>query len=407
MQTRDLTLGWRHPTRQENAMPEQQNSDARRRRRRGRGRPPGQPGSQHSSSSSSNPQQDKPQGFVNRFLSIVSFGLLGKAKPAPRRAPAPPVRFEGMTPKENRRDRGDRPERSEKTDRGDRGDRPQREARPPREPRPLQPPGEVTTERLYVGNLSYDATESDLFDLFNGVGKVTNAEVVVNSRTQRSKGFAFITMVGVEEAKRAVNELHGKEFMGRQLQISGAKPPQHDREQRVGDESVVISKTPDGWSIGRFFSFGQWPRINELCLPMKFSVALILAVMLSSCREAPSPGPSGPPAIILPAHYAWLSPDEAERLIQTSPDLGVLDVRDYEERADGRGWITGSIQIAWFTQQPKFAELDKEKPWLIYCEIGGRSELSAGMMADLGFKKVYLLRGGFVQWTTAGKAVAH
>jgi RNA recognition motif-containing protein len=89
----------------------------------------------------------------------------------------------------------------------------------------MPPAGEVTTDRLYVGNLSYDATESDLFELFNGVGKVRNAEVVVNSRTQRSKGFAFITMADVEEAKRAVAELHGKEFMGRPLQLSGAKPP--------------------------------------------------------------------------------------------------------------------------------------------------------------------------------------
>ncbi|MCA1964889.1 MAG: RNA-binding protein, partial [Prosthecobacter sp.] len=58
----------------------------------------------------------------------------------------------------------------------------------------------------------------------NGVGSVRNAEVVVNSRTQRSKGFAFVTMATVEEARRAVAELHGKEFMGRPLQLSGAKP---------------------------------------------------------------------------------------------------------------------------------------------------------------------------------------
>ena len=81
-----------------------------------------------------------------------------------------------------------------------------------------------TTERLYVGNLSYDATESDLFELFNGVGAVKNAEVVVNSRTQRSKGFAFVTMGTVEEARRAVQELSSKDFMGRPLQLSGAKP---------------------------------------------------------------------------------------------------------------------------------------------------------------------------------------
>lgn len=87
----------------------------------------------------------------------------------------------------------------------------------------------MTTERLYVGNLSYDASEGDLFELFNGVGKVQNAEVVVNNRTQRSKGFAFVTMATTDEAKRAVAELNGKDFMGRALQISGAKPVSPDR----------------------------------------------------------------------------------------------------------------------------------------------------------------------------------
>jgi RNA recognition motif. (a.k.a. RRM, RBD, or RNP domain) len=102
--------------------------------------------------------------------------------------------------------------------------RPQREPRVRREAPPAVNPADITTERLYVGNLSYDATESDLFELFNGVGAVKNAEVVVNSRTQRSKGFAFVTMGSVEEARRAVQELSSKDFMGRPLQLSGAKP---------------------------------------------------------------------------------------------------------------------------------------------------------------------------------------
>ncbi len=103
------------------------------------------------------------------------------------------------------------------------------DARTPREPKPRREhtapnPADVTTDRLYVGNLSYDAAESDLMELFNGVGTVRNAEVVVNSRTQRSKGFAFVTMGSLEEARRAVVELSNKDFMGRPLQLSGAKP---------------------------------------------------------------------------------------------------------------------------------------------------------------------------------------
>lgn len=88
---------------------------------------------------------------------------------------------------------------------------------------------EVTTPRLYVGNLSFDATESDLSELFNGVGQVVTVEVVSHKQTQRSKGFAFVQMQSVDEAKRAVTELHDKEFMGRKLVVSGAKnSDQHD-----------------------------------------------------------------------------------------------------------------------------------------------------------------------------------
>ena len=88
---------------------------------------------------------------------------------------------------------------------------------------------EVTSPRLYVGNLSFDATESDLFELFNGVGQVQNAEVVTYKHNERSKGFAFVQMQSVEEAKRAVAELHDKEFLGRKLVVSGAKSDSHSR----------------------------------------------------------------------------------------------------------------------------------------------------------------------------------
>lgn len=102
-----------------------------------------------------------------------------------------------------------------------------REQREPRAPREQRKPEaiEVTSEKLYIGNLSFDASESDLFDLFNGVGQVQNAEIVTHKETEKSKGFGFVTMTTVDEAKRAVTELHDKEFMGRKLVVSGAKTP--------------------------------------------------------------------------------------------------------------------------------------------------------------------------------------
>ena len=94
-----------------------------------------------------------------------------------------------------------------------------RPSKPSRKPELL----EVTSPKIYVGNLSFDATESDLVELFAGVGQVQNSEVVSHRETQKSKGFAFVTMSTLDEAKRAVVELHDKEFMGRRLVVSGAK----------------------------------------------------------------------------------------------------------------------------------------------------------------------------------------
>jgi RNA recognition motif-containing protein len=103
------------------------------------------------------------------------------------------------------------------------GSEPQQAPRISRKPEAV----EVTTPRLYVGNLSFDASESDLFELFKGVGAVQNAEVVTYRHNQRSKGFAFVQMNTVDEAKRAVEELHDKEFLGRKLVVSGAKSSEH------------------------------------------------------------------------------------------------------------------------------------------------------------------------------------
>ena len=93
----------------------------------------------------------------------------------------------------------------------------------PRQERPKPEAIEVTSPKLYVGNLSYDASESDLFDLFKGVGQVQNAEVVTHRGSYKSKGFGFVTMLTVDEARRAVEKLHDQPFMGRKLVVNGSK----------------------------------------------------------------------------------------------------------------------------------------------------------------------------------------
>lgn len=136
----------------------------------------------------------------------------------------------------------ERPARSERTERERRprssengsSERAPRERSRTERPTGMRTPEvvEVTSARLYVGNLSFDAAESDLFELFNGVGSVQNVEIVVNRHTMRSKGFAFIQMQSIDEAKRAVAELHDKEFMGRKLVVSGAKAVEERRSER-------------------------------------------------------------------------------------------------------------------------------------------------------------------------------
>jgi RNA recognition motif-containing protein len=113
-----------------------------------------------------------------------------------------------------------------------RAERTERAERPPREPREDRPdravhsepiPQEIVSPKLYVGNLAYEAAESDLFDLFSKVGAVKNVEVAMDRRSGRSKGFGFVEMEALETAKAAAEALNRTDFMGRQIVVSGAK----------------------------------------------------------------------------------------------------------------------------------------------------------------------------------------
>jgi hypothetical protein len=84
-------------------------------------------------------------------------------------------------------------------------------------------PTVVETPRLYVGNLSYDATEYDLEELFKGIGSVRSVELVYNRHTHKSKGYGFVSMANVDEAMRAVEVLHDQPFMGRKMIVNGAR----------------------------------------------------------------------------------------------------------------------------------------------------------------------------------------
>ena len=83
--------------------------------------------------------------------------------------------------------------------------------------------------RLYVGNLSYDVSSSDLEKLLSEHGTVESAEVISDRMTGQSKGFGFVEMASDDEAQAAITALNGQDHGGRALTVNEAKP----REQRA------------------------------------------------------------------------------------------------------------------------------------------------------------------------------
>jgi RNA recognition motif-containing protein len=78
--------------------------------------------------------------------------------------------------------------------------------------------------RLYVGNLPFSATEQDLQDLFAAAGPVESVSVVRDMATGRARGFAFVEMANEEAARKAIADLHDKDFGGRNLTVNEARP---------------------------------------------------------------------------------------------------------------------------------------------------------------------------------------
>ena len=85
-------------------------------------------------------------------------------------------------------------------------------------------------KKLYIGNLSYDVSSSDLEALLSPHGTVQSAEVIMDRSTGRSKGFGFVEMNSDAEAQAAIAAMDGQEQGGRALKVNEAKP----REPRSG-----------------------------------------------------------------------------------------------------------------------------------------------------------------------------
>lgn len=143
-----------------------------------------------------------------------------------------------------------------------------------------------------------------------------------------------------------------------------------------------------------------------------FTQRIVLASLMlglvagTGCQaQSPDPAASKPAAVAaaVPAPVEAISPADAEKMIASQPTLQVLDVRTPEEVAGGV--IAGAKTINWFDGDfaPRAeAALDKAKPVLVYCKVGGRSAKAADVLTQKGFTKVYNLNGGITQWSAEG-----
>jgi len=104
-------------------------------------------------------------------------------------------------------------------------------------------------KKLYVGNLPYGISSSDLERVFEEHGTVESAQVITDRDTGRSKGFGFVEMRNDQEAQAAIQALNGQDFNGRPLTVNEAKP----REDRGGGQRSFAGSRDRGSSSSRSY----------------------------------------------------------------------------------------------------------------------------------------------------------
>jgi cold-inducible RNA-binding protein len=97
-------------------------------------------------------------------------------------------------------------------------------------------------KKLYVGNLTYETTDGDLQNLFTPYGAVLSAQVIMDRKTGRSKGFGFVEMDEGDEAQAVITVLNGHEVNGHTLTVNEAGP----REDRGGSGGFSGGRSASG-----------------------------------------------------------------------------------------------------------------------------------------------------------------
>jgi cold-inducible RNA-binding protein len=93
------------------------------------------------------------------------------------------------------------------------------------------------SNKLFVGNLSFESTENDLQDAFAAYGTVTETNLMMDRMTNRPRGFGFVTMSTPEEAQNAIAGLHGSDMGGRALTVNVARPREEGGGRSRGGEA--------------------------------------------------------------------------------------------------------------------------------------------------------------------------
>ncbi|MBN2477945.1 RNA-binding protein [Candidatus Micrarchaeota archaeon] len=90
------------------------------------------------------------------------------------------------------------------------------------------------SKKLYVGNLPYSLTKEDLVNLFSSYGEISDAVLITDRMTGRSKGFGFVTFENDEDADKAIAEMDGKEVEGMNIKVNVARPMEERKPRRGG-----------------------------------------------------------------------------------------------------------------------------------------------------------------------------
>ncbi len=103
--------------------------------------------------------------------------------------------------------------------------------------------------KIYVGNISFNATEDDIRELFATYGQIESVKLITDPQTGKPRGFGFVEMPSADDARKAIEALNGKNFMERTLSVSEARP-QQPRQKSFGNRGGGFGAKRGGGGSG-------------------------------------------------------------------------------------------------------------------------------------------------------------